>query len=330
MKDALRKFLLAGRAVVLSKVGVKTPLIVSHTITFRCNLSCKYCGIWKTPRREMSTSRIFSAMEEFATAGCISWNISGGEPFLRKDIDAVIRKGNELGMAMSVNTNGFFVREHLSACRELDLLSISLDGPQAVHDLMRGKGSFKRALAGAKLAKSGGVRVSLMAVISPATMADGCKGIRDLIKLSGRIGIPLAFQPLHGDRYNRLGRTGYAPLAFNHPNYRTAISIIEREKSRKPDSIRMSGAYISKLAGGPAGSCKAGVLFCSIFPDGSVGPCIPREDASIDGNKKGFLEAFRKLPEYNKCNCYMNCHSEWNYLLSLGPGSVLHYVLNYA
>ncbi len=330
MRGRLCKLARAASAVLMSKAEAKTPLIVGHNITFRCNLSCKYCGIWSTPRKEMTTAETFRMMGEFARAGCISWNMTGGEAFLKDDIDDVIFRGKDLGMAVSVNSNGFLMGEHIEACRALDLLSISVDGPQREHDLMRGKGSFRQAIAGVKLAKSRGVRVSMMSVLSPATMADGCRGVRELIALSRKLGVQVAFQPIYGDRYNRLaGSSSYEPFASKHPNYRMALGIIQRELEKTPKLFRMSGAYVSKLFGTKAGPCNAGLLFCYVFPDGMVSPCFIKEEASVDGRKRGFLEAFRRLPAYDKCNCYFNCHSEWNSLLFLDPRSVLHYASNY-
>ena len=67
---------------------ISKPNMIYATIAERCNLRCKYCYSWKTTgENELSTEVWRRSFDEL-----LSWtrnpklNISGGEPFMRKDI----------------------------------------------------------------------------------------------------------------------------------------------------------------------------------------------------------------------------------------------------
>jgi len=64
-----------------------SPLVLTFSITNRCNSRCKTCNIWKIPAEESEElsldeiELIFKSMDKLYFL-----NISGGEPFLRKDL----------------------------------------------------------------------------------------------------------------------------------------------------------------------------------------------------------------------------------------------------
>ena len=67
----------------------KRPVLVHFEVTLRCNARCNFCDYWKTPAEAKSTevaefgeiARRFSPM---------LITITGGEPTLRKDLEAVV------------------------------------------------------------------------------------------------------------------------------------------------------------------------------------------------------------------------------------------------
>lgn len=78
-------------------------------------------------------------------------DIGGGEPFLRDDLPEICALFKT--QILSIPTNGWdsdrimlLLREVLAQRSDQILLSLSLDGPQEIHDTIRGKGSYDRAL----------------------------------------------------------------------------------------------------------------------------------------------------------------------------------------
>jgi MoaA/NifB/PqqE/SkfB family radical SAM enzyme len=89
-------------------------MYVTFSPTFRCNLRCIMCSIWRAGEcgnnpdfyNELSTDRILSLMDELKKLVTGHLHFTGGEPLLRKDLFEILRHGKELGMTFSINTNG--------------------------------------------------------------------------------------------------------------------------------------------------------------------------------------------------------------------------------
>jgi len=154
MNVQLRKFIREMSDVFMdftvfyaSKMFVKLNIAV----TFRCNFKCRYCNIWKIkPMNELSTKDfklIFERNKPF-------WiSITGGEPFLRKDISKIISLAAANGTKLlSINTNGFLTEKIIKDIEESilpvnHLIVISLHGKKEIHEKLTGiKDSFDRAV----------------------------------------------------------------------------------------------------------------------------------------------------------------------------------------
>ena len=79
------------RAIVASNMKrLSFPFKCSFAVTYRCNMRCAMCNIWKKPPggEELTAEEI---AKFFRRAGKFSWvGITGGEPFLRDDLPGVI------------------------------------------------------------------------------------------------------------------------------------------------------------------------------------------------------------------------------------------------
>jgi len=124
-------------------------------VTFKCNLKCKICSIWKKDHREeLSVGEIEKMFKKLPN---LSWlDLTGGEIALREDLIDVIRtiithSRNLKGFHMT--SNGMLPEKIIKAAQEVirlklkPVISISIDGPPEVHDLLRGhKGSYAQAI----------------------------------------------------------------------------------------------------------------------------------------------------------------------------------------
>jgi MoaA/NifB/PqqE/SkfB family radical SAM enzyme len=76
--------------------------------------------------------------------------LSGGEPLLRKDLFALIAHARSLGLTVGTSTSGFPLTERRArelAVAGLSRLQVSVDGLQDLHDLVRGKGAYAKAIS---------------------------------------------------------------------------------------------------------------------------------------------------------------------------------------
>ena len=141
----------AGRAARVRFAGERIPLAARIQVTRRCPLSCAYCKLPAEHGDLMDTGTIFRILSELAHAGCMRLSISGGEPLLREDVGRIVEACADLGMAPEMNTSGWGLEERIGEVGRLELLKLSLDGPEEIHDAVRGRaGSYRAAVRAAR------------------------------------------------------------------------------------------------------------------------------------------------------------------------------------
>lgn len=139
-----------------------------------CNLKCRHC--WIDPQfstekikgdEEVDVQTVISALEECRQLGMASVKITGGEPFLRKDIFKLLDylKNNKIEIMLETNAT-LIKEEEAKALKEANVsqIAVSLDGPdEQTHQLLRGiKGSFTQAIDGIKFLKEQSLNVQVI------------------------------------------------------------------------------------------------------------------------------------------------------------------------
>jgi len=138
------------------------PVDALVAVTYRCNARCAMCGIWRAePSEELPPEayrRLPSSLRDV--------NLTGGEPFLRDDLPAVHEAVRAACPRVHtvVSTNGLLTERIVSMARRMAqaephiAVAVSLDGPQEVHDEMRGvRGAYDRALRTVRALRDAGV-----------------------------------------------------------------------------------------------------------------------------------------------------------------------------
>ena len=78
-------------------------------LTYRCPLRCVYCSnpVHVAAReRELDTEEWRRVLREAAALGVVQLNLSGGEPLLRDDLEALVAEARALGLYTSLITSG--------------------------------------------------------------------------------------------------------------------------------------------------------------------------------------------------------------------------------
>jgi MoaA/NifB/PqqE/SkfB family radical SAM enzyme len=105
--------------------------ILAHLIPIRrCNLACKYCNEYDSFSKPVPIMTMLRRVDRLAELGTSIITISGGEPLLHPELDAIIRQIRQRGMIAGLITNGFLLNaeriERLNRAG-LDHLQISID-----------------------------------------------------------------------------------------------------------------------------------------------------------------------------------------------------------
>ena len=101
------------------------------SLTEKCNLRCTYCmpaaGIPLLPRAHlMSANEIYEIAKLFVDHGVTKIRLTGGEPFVRKDFETIIRKLATLNVEIAITTNGILLERYLPLLKELNILNITI------------------------------------------------------------------------------------------------------------------------------------------------------------------------------------------------------------
>lgn len=129
------------------------PDWVSVNLTLRCNLSCAMCTTCYDVPDELSTAEILDIIDQTALWGVKVFNPLGGEPFLRGDLEEILEHACRKDFYITLTTNGTLINrrraEMIARIPAAKLhFNISLDGPEPIHDGIRGEGMFRRSITG--------------------------------------------------------------------------------------------------------------------------------------------------------------------------------------
>ncbi len=149
-------------------------ILLQFHITGRCNLRCKHCYRTEGDVETLSYEDVISVIEQFKTLrkayneqhhterkGHI--NITGGEPFFRKDIKEILRYLGDQKEELSygVLSNGSFLTEDMIAVlkeTEVSFVQLSIDGNREMHDALRAPGDYDRVFETAERLEKLGIR----------------------------------------------------------------------------------------------------------------------------------------------------------------------------
>jgi MoaA/NifB/PqqE/SkfB family radical SAM enzyme len=103
-------------------------------------------------------------------------HITGGEPLLWKGLFEVLDYGFGVGYeTIFMNTNGTLITEEISkrlADYDSFSMSISLDGPEDLHDRIRGKRSYWKAIKGIEKALNTGIELTIFTTVTKSLLPE--------------------------------------------------------------------------------------------------------------------------------------------------------------
>jgi MoaA/NifB/PqqE/SkfB family radical SAM enzyme len=144
----------------------RLPLTILY-LTERCNSRCITCDYWRNGHIDMtldSVTRLLPSLLRLQTQVVL---ISGGEPLINPEWNAIARLLVDNGMRLWLLTSGLSLVKHARSVTSLfDAITVSLDGTDAAtYAAIRGLDAFDNVCAGieacADLGVPAGVRVTL-------------------------------------------------------------------------------------------------------------------------------------------------------------------------
>ncbi|MBI2896953.1 MAG: radical SAM protein [Deltaproteobacteria bacterium] len=276
-------------------------------LTLACNLRCEHCGsrAGRARPEELGTDECLSIVSQLADLGCELVTLSGGEPTLRKDWDVIARAVAGRGIYVNVVTNGVYrsdeaAREIAARARDAGLanVGVSLDGPEDVHDRLRGPGTFARTIAAIGHFRAAGLPVAVLTTVNRRNLVL-LPEVRRIVMEAGagqwrlQLAKPMGTMDEHRD------------IVIRPEQLLTLIPMLARLKKaggvhlHVGDSIGYYGPHDKVLRGvGWRGrkecwkGCQAGMQAIGIEADGGVKGCLSLQakwgdrDPFVEGNLK--------------------------------------------
>jgi MoaA/NifB/PqqE/SkfB family radical SAM enzyme len=119
-----------GRMIARGLRDPYHPLNVQIIPMRRCNLACAYCNEYDQVSKPVPLAEMLARIDKLADLGTSIVTISGGEPMMHPDLDAIIRRIRERDMMAGLITNGFYLGpDRIRRLNDagLEYLQISID-----------------------------------------------------------------------------------------------------------------------------------------------------------------------------------------------------------
>ncbi|HMA49012.1 MAG TPA: radical SAM protein [Magnetospirillaceae bacterium] len=276
----------------LSKVPVVT--LMPHS---RCNCRCVMCDIWKANRSGTSLplETIERLVEDFRALS-VRWVVlSGGEALMHPNLWALCEALKRLPLKITLLSSGLLLARHAEPiARWCDEVIVSLDGPPATHDRIRGvKGAFgaiEEGVAALRRVKPA-YPVSARSVIQHGNFRELSATI-EAARAAGLDHVSFLAADLSSGAFNRPDawdeqRTGEVGLSAAESEELVALieQLIDRHKAdiaakfiqESPAKLRRIAAHYraaNGLGDMPEISCNAPWVSAVIEADGAVRPCF--------------------------------------------------------
>jgi radical SAM protein with 4Fe4S-binding SPASM domain len=272
-------------ATCSSHCAHEAVMLMQWHVTERCNLRCAHCYQDPKPSRELAFNDLLNVLAQFKrllddlerhwgrpVKGRL--HLTGGEPFIRRDfldfLEVVAAETPRI--RFGIMTNGSFIdREMARRLRQLDPVSVqvSIEGNQATHDQIRGKGDFDRTAVAVRTL----VRAGILASISFTAHRLNYRQFPEVARLARR----LRAHRVWSDRMIPMGR-GCAMECLTPEETRELFRLMGSARD-EADSTWFNRTIVSMiralqfLEGGRLYQCKAGANLLTLLPDGELVPC---------------------------------------------------------
>ncbi len=314
------------------------PVITYYLPTYKCPWSCEYCHIQSTNGKELSPSQSLDLISQMADSGVVRLHFSGGEPMLRDDIAEMIGCAKKRGLYVGISSSGYLIPEKINELRDVDIVFLSLEGEEDIHDHARGKGSYRVCMDAMDSLKGKGIKCWTTTVINK----NSYKSIDYILDLAKEKGFMANFVMIHSldaqhDSYFNSREDAEKYLMSPQEIKKTINKLIKFKKMGL--SIGTSEEYLKYILRWGDYSkmykkensefkCWAGKLYCWIDPEGNIYPCgnVSGRILGQNGIELGFKNAFNRLVHQSCQGCLSGCQTEQNFIFSFNFRSILNWL----
>lgn len=254
-------------------------------VTYRCNAKCYMCNTWQYPskREEEYGPELVDKLPE----GLEFINITGGEPFLRKDIEDIVARALTKTKRLVISSNGYFTGRIVKLFERFGNrvgIRISIEGLPAANDELRGiKNGFDHGLRTLTTLHGMGITdIGFGMTVSDRNADD----MIELYRLANAMGLEFATATTHNSFYFHTRENQYEDqekVARTFENI--ALELLKTNKPKNWFRAYFNMGLARKARGQKrALLCEVGTDMFFVDPFGNVMPCNGSEQPMIMGN----------------------------------------------
>lgn len=323
-------------SIIRGIIRRRSPIYVQYALSKSCNLRCRMCGAVdaRANERELNLNEIEILADRMDRLKVGVLILTGGEPFIRKDLPEIIKIFSKKDIDVRLQTNAILATEESIKqviAAGLKEVTISLDTMDKNKQdfICNKKGTWDKIIESISLFSEYLPKKGAMPIINTVVSKLNINDITDVVKFTTRIDFYNSIIPIHSSITNGfVVRKESEPFKFTKKDFRdideTYKNLIRMKKQgynvhntykflkKSPDFLKYNKIYWK---------CDSPHLYFSISPQGYFLPCVDlKGDKSI--LDKDFIDVFRSKEFIRKIRnqvkncpgCMYACYPEISYL----------------
>jgi len=256
-------------------------------ITYCCNAKCYMCNTWQHPSKkgnEFSPDLVHKIPN-----GLKFINITGGEPFLRDDLDQIIQTAIKKTKRLVISTNGYFTKKIVRIAKNFGNkigIRISIEGLPAANDELRGiKNGFDHGLRTLVTLHDIGLKDIGFGITVSGRNA---KDMIELYRLANAMGLEFATATTHNSYYFHKHDNKYEDVKMIAGEFENiAAELLKTNRPKNWFRAYFNMGLANKVRGGRRPlPCEVGTDVFFLDPYGNIMPCNGSDEPMIMGNLK--------------------------------------------
>ncbi|HEY5587889.1 MAG TPA: radical SAM protein [Candidatus Paceibacterota bacterium] len=259
----------------INKSTIPTDMCI--ITTYRCPMRCKMCNIWQNP----TIKSIEITPEEIKKLPNVKFiNLTGGEPFVREDLNEIVRVCFTKSPRVVISTSGWFEEKVIKLAEDFPRIGIriSIEGLSCKNDELRGhKGGFDKGLRTLLRLKEMGIKdIGFGCTVSNNNSED----MLSLYRLSKSLGMEFATAAFHNSYYFHKDDNVITNKTEVCGNFEKLIDMQMKESHPKSwFRAFFNMGLINYIQGNPRLlPCEAGMVNFFVDPYGEIYPCNGLEE----------------------------------------------------
>lgn len=256
-------------------MSVGPPLWLLLELTYRCPLHCVFCynpANFAHNEREIATADWIRVLREARELGAVQLGLSGGEPLLRDDLEAIVAEAHSLGFYTNLITSGVGLNQaRIEKLRVAGLDHIQLsfqDSTREMNDFLSSTRTFELKSKVAALIKQHDYPMVLNVVLHRLNI-DHTAQILDMAEAMGADYVELANTQYYGWAWQNRDQ-----LLPSREQIQRAEAVTQTYREKPDQRMKIYFVVPDYFEHRPK-PCMNGLgsIFLTITPDGTALPC---------------------------------------------------------